>query len=120
MAKNLHAPSVFLVRDAGYYKAPSKTLLESFAEDFVEGPVLIVKWSKDEQSVVFLTNACPAEAIKADTLPDSEKWVEMNRQYASVWPNITRKGKVPEDADEWLKIENKFEKFFNPAPGKTQ
>ena len=64
MAKNLHAPSVFLVRDAGYYKAPSKTLLESFAEDFVEGPVLIVKWSKDEQSVVFLTNACPAEAIK--------------------------------------------------------
>jgi len=63
---------------------------------------------------------CPAEAIKADTLPDSEKWVEINRQYASVWPNITRKGKVPEDADEWLKVENKFEKFFNAAPGKTQ
>ena len=35
---------------------------------------------------------CPAEAIVPDSEPSAEKWVEINRQYASSWPNITRKG----------------------------
>lgn len=63
---------------------------------------------------------CPAEAIVADTNPDIEKWVEINKQYSSVWPNITRKGQTPSDADEWLKVKDKFEKHFDPTPGKTQ
>ena len=37
---------------------------------------------------------CPVEAIKPDTEPGTEKWVEMNRQYAEAWPNITRKGEA--------------------------
>lgn len=61
---------------------------------------------------------CPVEAIVPDTSEGSEKWVEMNRQYASNWPNITRKGTPPEDAKEWLTIKNKFTDYFNPAPGK--
>lgn len=63
---------------------------------------------------------CPAEAIVSDTSHDIEKWVEINKQFSSVWPNITRKGKTPTDADEWLKVKDKFEKHFDPAPGKTQ
>lgn len=62
---------------------------------------------------------CPAEAIVADTHPNTEKWVEINREYSSVWPNITRKRNSPADADEWLKVEDKFKKHFNSAPGKT-
>jgi ferredoxin len=60
---------------------------------------------------------CPAEAIIADTQPEAEKWIEMNRQYATIWPNITQKGFVPEDADQWLTVSNKFENYFSPKPG---
>ena len=29
---------------------------------------------------------CPADAIKPDTEPDTEKWVEFNRKYSEMWP----------------------------------
>ena len=28
---------------------------------------------------------CPADAIRPDTEPDTEKWVEFNRKYAEQW-----------------------------------
>ena len=60
---------------------------------------------------------CPAEAIKPDTEPDSDKWVEFNRQYSEAWPNITRKGEAPADADDWKDVPGKLEKYFSPKPG---
>ncbi|MBF0307004.1 MAG: ferredoxin family protein [Alphaproteobacteria bacterium] len=58
---------------------------------------------------------CPAEAI----FPDSEKlavqWLEMNREYSAKWPNITRKGTAPADADEWKGVPDKA-KFLSPDP----
>jgi ferredoxin len=44
---------------------------------------------------------CPAEAIIPDTEPGVEKWLEINTKFASVWPNITRKGDALPDAAEW-------------------
>src|SRR5262249_24534795 len=44
---------------------------------------------------------CPPEAILPDTEAGMEKWVEINRQYAEAWPNTTRKGEAPADADQW-------------------
>ena len=41
---------------------------------------------------------CPVEAIVPDTVGDQEKWIEQNRQYAEIWPNITTKIWVKEDA----------------------
>ena len=35
---------------------------------------------------------CPADAIKPDTEPGLEKWLEVNAEYAKAWPNITQKG----------------------------
>jgi ferredoxin len=61
---------------------------------------------------------CPAEAILPDTDSSMEKWVEMNREYAEKWPNITRKGPAPEDADQFKDEQGKFEKYFSPKPGK--
>ncbi len=61
---------------------------------------------------------CPVEAIKPDSEPDAENWVEMNRQYAQSWPNITRKGTPPADAKEWDGISDKFKKHFDPNPPK--
>lgn len=51
---------------------------------------------------------CPANAIQPDTMPDSEKWVALNRHYAMLWPNITQKGVVPADADHWATITDKL------------
>ena len=60
---------------------------------------------------------CPAEAILPDTEDEAEKWVEINREYSSQWPNITRKKDPPADADAFKGEKGKFEKYFNPAPG---
>ena len=61
---------------------------------------------------------CPVEAILPDSDEISEPWIELNREYSEKWPNITRKGEAPEDADEWREVANKFEKFFSSNPGK--
>lgn len=61
---------------------------------------------------------CPAEAILPDTESEAEKWLELNREYSEKWPNITVKGDAPADADDFAKVENKFEQFFSESPGK--
>ncbi|MCA8934000.1 MAG: ferredoxin family protein [Rhodospirillaceae bacterium] len=62
---------------------------------------------------------CPADAIKPDTDSDAaEKWLELNREYAEIWPNLTRQIEPPPDADSWKDVADKFAKHFSSAPGK--
>ena len=61
---------------------------------------------------------CPPEAIIPDTDGDVDKWVELNREYSEKWPNITRKGESPADADEVKGVADKLEKYFSVNPGK--
>ena len=51
---------------------------------------------------------CPAEAIKPDTEDNLTPWLELNAKFADIWPNITRKGESPADADEWNGKPNKL------------
>ncbi|MEQ9815111.1 MAG: ferredoxin family protein [Azospirillaceae bacterium] len=61
---------------------------------------------------------CPIEAIKPDTEVDAaEKWVEFNREYSEMWPNITRRKDAPPDAADWEKVPDKLEKHFSSEPG---
>ena len=60
---------------------------------------------------------CPVDAIKPDTEPGAEKWLDLNRQYSAVWPNITRKKPAPLDADTFVNVPDKFAKYFSPNPG---
>jgi len=60
---------------------------------------------------------CPAEAIKADTEPGLEKWLDLNTKYADIWPNITIKKDAPADADDFLGKENKYEEHFSAEEG---
>ena len=60
---------------------------------------------------------CPVEAIIPDSEPPAEQWLEVNRQYAEAWPNITRKKPYPPDADEFKDVADKYEKYFSPKPG---
>src|SRR5215468_8128605 len=56
---------------------------------------------------------CPVDAIKPDTEPGLEKWLDLNRQYSAVWPNITRKKPAPPDADDFVGVPDKFAKYFS-------
>ncbi|TAK47475.1 MAG: ferredoxin family protein [Xanthobacteraceae bacterium] len=60
---------------------------------------------------------CPAEAIKPDTEPSLEKWLELNAKYAGDWPNITQKKEAPADAKKFDGEGGKFEKYFSTKPG---
>ena len=61
---------------------------------------------------------CPIDAIQPDTREGSEKWVEHNRAYAALWPNIRFGGIAPEDADEWRTVSDKLTQYFSEKPGK--
>ena len=52
---------------------------------------------------------CPADAIKPDTEPGLDKWLQINTEYASNWPNITVKREPPADAKEFDGVPNKFD-----------
>ena len=58
---------------------------------------------------------CPADAIRPDTEPDMEKWVEFNRKYSEMWPVIiTKKDPLP-NAEEMDGKEGKMELFSEAA-----
>ena len=59
---------------------------------------------------------CPADAIRPDTEPNTEKWVEFNRKYSELWPVITIKKPGLPDAESKEKLQGKME-FFSEKPG---
>ena len=56
------------------------------------------------------------EAIALEDEPDG-KWLQINAEYAKVWPNITVKGTPPEDKEQFERETGKFEKYFSTKPG---
>lgn len=60
---------------------------------------------------------CPADAIRPDTAPGADEWVEFNRKYSEMWPVITIKKDQLAEAEERDGEEGKLEKYFSEAPG---
>jgi len=60
---------------------------------------------------------CPVDAIKPDTEPGLETWLELNRKYSESWPNLTQKKPSPGDAETYRDEKSKMEKYFSPEPG---
>ncbi|HXP96240.1 MAG TPA: ferredoxin FdxA [Telmatospirillum sp.] len=60
---------------------------------------------------------CPAEAIFPDSADQAIAWIGVNHDFAEQWPNITRKGESPADADAWKNKTGKAE-LLSPNPGK--
>ncbi|MGH7102088.1 MAG: ferredoxin FdxA [Acetobacteraceae bacterium] len=58
---------------------------------------------------------CPAQAIVPDSDAAAPAWVDINRRYANLWPNMTRKGIPPADAEEWNGKPDKAD-LLSPAP----
>ncbi len=59
---------------------------------------------------------CPAEAIQVES-SDNTEWVEFNRKYSALWPNISDKRDPLPDADAMKGIPGKLETLFRDAPG---
>ena len=61
---------------------------------------------------------CPIEAIKPDTDPGLEKWLDINTEYSAQWPNITRKGEPLADWESWKDKPGKADQMStNPGKG---
>jgi len=60
---------------------------------------------------------CPADAIKPDTEPNLEKWLEINAKYAAAWPVLTVKRDPMPEAEKFDGESGKFEKYFSESPG---
>jgi ferredoxin len=60
---------------------------------------------------------CPADAIKPDTEPGLEKWLQVNAEYAAKWPNVTVKRDPMPEAKEFDGKPGKFDLYFSPEPG---
>jgi ferredoxin len=53
---------------------------------------------------------CPADAIVPDADPRaSAEWLQLNAELSLIWPNLSRKGVPPPDADAWNGKPNKRE-----------
>ena len=61
---------------------------------------------------------CPVDAIKSDTEDGADKWVEMNKKYSAIWPNITTKKDPLKDEKKYRGEKEKFKKYFSEKPGK--
>ena len=59
---------------------------------------------------------CPADAIKPED-DNLLRWVEINREYAMQWPNITKKKDPLPEAEQFKGKAGKFETDFSPKPG---
>lgn len=59
---------------------------------------------------------CPVDAIIADVDPRAENFLELNREYAEKWPNITKQKAPLPEADEFKDVTDKMN-LFSPAAG---
>ncbi|MEM6388014.1 MAG: ferredoxin FdxA [Pseudomonadota bacterium] len=59
---------------------------------------------------------CPADAIRADSEPGMEPWVDFNRMYAEVWPVILEAKEPLATADDMDGVENKRATHFTDKP----
>ena len=55
---------------------------------------------------------CPVDAIKADTEPGSEKWLEINQKYSEIRPNINKQKDHLADHEKYKDEQKKKKKYF--------
>ena len=64
---------------------------------------------------------CPIDAIVSDVNyneKDKDKWLDINKKYSNIWPNIAKRKAPHPENEKFKKIKDKFEKHFSKNPGK--
>ena len=61
---------------------------------------------------------CPVEAILPDSDSKADAWLELNREYSTgPWPNITKKKKAMDSAEDMKAVPDKLKNHFSAEPG---
>ena len=61
---------------------------------------------------------CPVDAIQADTDAGADRWVNFNKMYSEIWPNITsKKDPLPDHKVNEALSEEESMKIFSKEPG---
>ena len=78
---------------------------------FYEGPNFLVIHPDECIDCALCEPECPAQAIfSEDEVPDGmQEFIELNKDLADVWPNITEKKDSLPDAEEWDGKPNKLQ-----------
>ena len=76
---------------------------------FYEGPNFLVIHPDECIDCALCEPECPVKAIfSEDELPkDQHDFLELNKELAMVWPNITEKKDAPADSDDWREVKDK-------------
>jgi ferredoxin len=62
---------------------------------------------------------CPIDAIVFEDDPLAGPWLELNKKYSELWPNVTfNGGQTPPDAEQFHAMAGKFERYFSAEPGR--
>ena len=63
---------------------------------------------------------CPIDAIVPDTheIENKEKWLEINKKYSAVWPNISKKKDPMPNHENYKNMKNKLKDHFSEKPAK--
>jgi ferredoxin len=87
---------------------------------FYEGPNFLAINPDECIDCALCEPECPVNAIFAeDDLPEKyKKYTALNTKLAASWPNITKRKEPPKDADEWAKVEEKFQYLEEEWPKK--
>jgi ferredoxin len=63
---------------------------------------------------------CPVDAIVADTDPAAQPYLELNRSFSRIWPNLTTRKPPPPDAARWDDTPSKYPDQFSAEPGEGE
>ena len=87
---------------------------------FHEGPNFLVINPEECIDCSMCEPECPIDAIVSENSyeeKDKKKWLDINKKYSELWPNISKKKDPPKDADKFRNIKNKYDKYFSDKPG---
>jgi ferredoxin len=84
---------------------------------FYEGETMLVVHLDECIDCSVCEPECPVDAIVPGTAPELERWLQLNAEYATLWPNVITKREPAADFKEFIGVAEKFEKYFSPNPG---
>jgi len=87
---------------------------------FYEGANMLVIHPDECIDCGVCESECPEDAIIPGSDINAPRWLPLNTEFSRKWPNIRERKKPPVDAKAFHGVEDKFERYFDPAAGEGQ
>lgn len=85
---------------------------------FYEGLTMLVIHQDDCIDCGICEPECPVEAIVPDSHQSVGSWIDLNRKYSTVWPNISRSRPPEPNAELYRDVSPKYPDLFSPEPAR--